>query len=163
MTKILTDAEAIALAEARMARIHERMAKAAEIEIAQPRITIDTTAPARPWLTTSEVAERLGVKANTVGDWIRTGKLRARPVSGYGADHGYRITRADLDAFADTWDGIESPDAALYGPDDPTLPPLPPADDTYERMLPPRIRRRIIQLRRDRGQLQAKGGMTHAT
>jgi len=47
----------------------------------------------------------------------------------------------------------DAADAALYGPDDdPTLPPLPRPADHYEAMLPPRIRRRIAEWRRERAQ-----------
>jgi len=49
------------------------------------------------WLTVAEVAERLKVTEVTVRRWIRSGQMRALYLGSTKA--GYRITRADLEAF----------------------------------------------------------------
>ena len=48
-----------------------------------------------PMLSTEQAAERLGVSRTAVGEWIRTGKLRAARIGG----KVWRIAPADLAAF----------------------------------------------------------------
>lgn len=57
-----------------------------------------------PMLTVHEVADRMKVTPRTVGDWIRSGKLRAIKV---GRD--WRIAVRDLEAFADAHANIPAP------------------------------------------------------
>ena len=52
----------------------------------------------REWLTVQEVAEDLQIHEETVRRWIRDGAL---PVADLGRKAGYRVKRADLDAFLD--------------------------------------------------------------
>ena len=51
----------------------------------------------REWLTVEEVAETFRVNIETVRRWIRAGDLPALSLGG--PRSGYRIKRADLDAF----------------------------------------------------------------
>ena len=53
-------------------------------------------------LTVDEVAGRLNMHVKTVRRYIREGKLKARRIG-----KEYRITRADLDAFAGATDPVE--------------------------------------------------------
>jgi excisionase family DNA binding protein len=62
----------------------------------------------RAWLTVPQVAEELQVTVDTVRRWIRAGELPALLTGGQKT--GYRIARADLDAFIErrrgmTWTG----------------------------------------------------------
>ena len=50
----------------------------------------------REWLTVQEVAAELQVHEETVRRWIRDGEV---PVVDLGRKAGYRVKRADLDAF----------------------------------------------------------------
>jgi excisionase family DNA binding protein len=51
------------------------------------------------WLTTDEVARRLGLKnAETVRRWLRSGKLRGTLISDR---MGWRVRAADLERFVD--------------------------------------------------------------
>ena len=52
----------------------------------------------REWLTVQEVAADLQVHEETVRRWVRDGLL---PVADLGRKAGYRVKRADLDAFLD--------------------------------------------------------------
>lgn len=53
---------------------------------------------AKPWLTTSEVAEELGVSPDTVRRLIRDRRLRASAIRA-GRRITLRVRRTDLDAF----------------------------------------------------------------
>jgi len=53
--------------------------------------------PQREWLTVDEVAAIFRVNIETVRRWIRAGELPALNLGG--PRSGYRIKRADLDAF----------------------------------------------------------------
>ena len=48
------------------------------------------------WLTVHDVVRLLGVHEDTVRRWLRAGRLKGR---NFGGKAGYRIRRADLDAF----------------------------------------------------------------
>jgi len=48
------------------------------------------------YLTTTEIAQMLGVHIRTVGNWIRQGKLPAIRLG-----KSYRISKQDLQAFLD--------------------------------------------------------------
>lgn len=48
----------------------------------------------REYLSTREIAERLGVHLRTVGNWIRRGELPAVRVGGQ-----YRVSKQDFEAF----------------------------------------------------------------
>lgn len=50
-----------------------------------------------PFLTVTDVAKQLKVTARTVGDWIRSGQLRAIK-----AGKDWRIAQIDLEAFLDS-------------------------------------------------------------
>ncbi len=50
----------------------------------------------------------------------------------------------------------DAADDLLYGPDDPTLPPAPAPIDSFDAMLPPRIRRIIAAMRTQRKGTRAK-------
>jgi len=52
-------------------------------------------APERPWLTTGEAAELVGVHRDTITRWVREGRLTAHRWGGAGA--WQRISRADLE------------------------------------------------------------------
>ena len=61
-----------------------------------------STAPAtaREYLTTSDIAEMLGVAIDKVHGWLASGELRAINVAQRpGGRPRWRISRADLDAF----------------------------------------------------------------
>jgi hypothetical protein len=89
---------------------------------------------------------------DTAQEWLRKGALRGELVrNGFAGDKGWRITPADLDAFLATWGGADVPDARLYSSDDPALPPLPSPADSFDAMMPPLVRRRMIELRRTKG------------
>lgn len=51
----------------------------------------------REWWTVEQVAEELQVSQETVRRWIRGGSLNATALGG--TKLGYRISRADLEAF----------------------------------------------------------------
>jgi excisionase family DNA binding protein len=51
--------------------------------------------PANEWMTTSEVAEALGVSRQTVWNWIRSGYLPARAISTESRVI-YRVRRSDF-------------------------------------------------------------------
>jgi excisionase family DNA binding protein len=51
------------------------------------------------WLTTSEVAETLRVTRQTVGRWIREGRLPAQSRSSPSGRVVYRVRKQDLLAF----------------------------------------------------------------
>jgi excisionase family DNA binding protein len=52
---------------------------------------------------TKEVAELFSVTAETVRTWIATGRLKGTQIGG----HQYRVTRADLIAFAKSHYGVD--------------------------------------------------------
>jgi excisionase family DNA binding protein len=54
------------------------------------------------WVTTGAAAEALGVTAETVRRYIRTGRLRAQVIGG-GERPTFRIRRTDLEAFLSTY------------------------------------------------------------
>jgi excisionase family DNA binding protein len=56
------------------------------------------------WMTVDEVAHHFRVNPETVRRWIRAGALPVLDLGGPRA--GYRIRRADLDAFADARYGV---------------------------------------------------------
>jgi len=61
-------------------------------------------APAMPKLySTKEVADVFSVTAETVRNWIATGRLKATQVGG----HQYRVTRSDLINFAKSHYGVD--------------------------------------------------------
>ncbi len=64
----------------------------------------------REWLTVDEVAAEFRVNIETVRRWIRAGELHALDLGGPRA--GYRIKRADLDAFVSKRYGSQSKIAA---------------------------------------------------
>jgi len=49
---------------------------------------------AKEYLSTREIAEKLGVHLRTVGNWIRKGELPAVRVGGQ-----YRVAKQDFEAF----------------------------------------------------------------
>jgi excisionase family DNA binding protein len=66
--------------------------------------------PSGEWLTTRDVADEFKVNEETVRRWIRSGEL---PVLDLGAPRGgYRIKRADLEAFIASRYGPVGKDAA---------------------------------------------------
>src|SRR5579883_2766619 len=64
------------------------------------------------YLTTADVATRLGVSLDTVRRWLRSGELKGTPFG----RAGYRIEDADLQAFLD-----QRRQHAQEVPDDPPL------------------------------------------
>jgi excisionase family DNA binding protein len=48
------------------------------------------------WLTTAEVAERLGLKQTTISAWFRSGKLPGHKLPGHA---GWRINELELDRW----------------------------------------------------------------
>lgn len=55
------------------------------------------------YFTPQEVADKFGVKVNTVWDWLRKGKLRAFRVGG----RLYRISEKHIEAFKAKYDMSE--------------------------------------------------------